>query len=241
LRWIIACGLGLLLTCGTAHAVTPAQYCAALRASPPSAGRDAALAARCQSARPKPVLRTPPPPLVVRVPSPLRPVRPPPPVRVGPAHTEELVWQGALLTPNNIAGFRDYLDRYPSGTFAALARSNLQRLLPSDGGAADWAKGNNYLNGVGGLAQNYALALQWFRRAADEGSAKAMTDLGYMYEYGKGVAQDVAQAAQWYRWGADGGDAIGMKNLANMYEAGRGVAKDAAQAAYWREKAAAAK
>ena len=40
---------------------------------------------------------------------------------------EALSWQGALLA-NSASGFNDYLKRYPAGSYAALARANLDRL-----------------------------------------------------------------------------------------------------------------
>ena len=55
-----------------------------------------------------------------------------------------------------------------------------------------------YANGQG-VRQDYAQAVQWYRRAAEQGHAQAQVLLGVMYENGQGVRQDYAQAAQWYR------------------------------------------
>jgi hypothetical protein len=30
-------------------------------------------------------------------------------------------------------------------------------------------------------------AIAWYRRAADQGNARAQTDLGFVYEFGQGV------------------------------------------------------
>ena len=49
---------------------------------------------------------------------------------------------------------------------------------------------------------NYAKALEWFQRAADQGDAKAQDRIGLMYYSGKGVPQDFAQAAHWYQLAA---------------------------------------
>jgi TPR repeat protein len=82
-------------------------------------------------------------------------------------------------------------------------------------------------------------AVEWFRKAADQGHARAQGNLGWMYERGRGVAQDDVQAVEWYCKAADQGDAPGQCNLGWMYERGRGVvAKDDVQAAKWYCKAA---
>ena len=55
-----------------------------------------------------------------------------------------------------------------------------------------------YENGQG-VAQNYAEAVKWYRKAAEQGYAEAQFNLGVMYETGEGVAQDYAEALKWYR------------------------------------------
>jgi hypothetical protein len=45
--------------------------------------------------------------------------------------------------------------------------------------------------------------MQQYRRAADQGIAKATYNLGRMYEEGRGVPQDHTEALQWYRRAAD--------------------------------------
>jgi uncharacterized protein len=66
----------------------------------------------------------------------------------------------------------------------------------------------------------------------------AQTNLGVMFENGRGVEKDPAQAAQWYRRAADKGNAQAQFNLGDLYEAGRGVDKDLNQALDWFRKAA---
>lgn len=43
-----------------------------------------------------------------------------------------------------------------------------------------------HANGKGGVEQNYATALEWFRKAVDHGSEMAKTNLDWMYEQGHG-------------------------------------------------------
>lgn len=57
--------------------------------------------------------------------------------------------------------------------------------------------------GVGyGVAQDYAQAAAWYRKAADQGHAGAPFPLGVMYEVGRGVPQDYVEAHKWYDLGA---------------------------------------
>ena len=89
-----------------------------------------------------------------------------------------------------------------------------------------------YLNGEG-VPQDYSKAVQWFRKAADQGDAGAQTNLGVMYNQGKGVPQDYAQAMQWYRKAADQGNAWAQSNLGGMYDEGQGVPQDYAKSVQW--------
>ncbi|HAT30846.1 MAG TPA: hypothetical protein DCW29_08355, partial [Janthinobacterium sp.] len=50
-----------------------------------------------------------------------------------------------------------------------------------------------------GIAQDSALAMHWFSKAAEQGDAGAQNNLGMMYDNGKGVPQDFQQAIAWYR------------------------------------------
>ncbi len=81
-------------------------------------------------------------------------------------------------------------------------------------------------------------AVEWFRKAAEQGHANAQYNLGVMYEEGLGVVEDDAQAAGWYRRAAANGDAHAQYALAGLYAEGRGLEKDEAQAAVWHRKVA---
>jgi TPR repeat protein len=80
---------------------------------------------------------------------------------------------------------------------------------------------------------NPAAALPWLRKAADQGSARALNNLGVAYENGLGVKRDFAQAAKWYRAAATRGDAQGQANLGQLYRYGQGVDKDLVEAFVW--------
>jgi uncharacterized protein len=99
--------------------------------------------------------------------------------------------------------------------------------------AVEAASGSARLQYQLGRALDYAgrieEAAQWYRRAADAGSAVARTALGNMYEWGDGVPQDDAQAVALYR-SAMPDDPWSFASLAYLTEQGRGVPQDYAEA-----------
>ena len=64
--------------------------------------------------------------------------------------------------------------------------------------------GSIYLQGLG-VAQDYAEAVTWYRKAAEQGYAAAQNNLGSMYLNGRGVGQDDAEAVSWFRKAAEQG------------------------------------
>jgi TPR repeat protein len=124
---------------------------------------------------------------------------------------------------------------------SVLARANLAQIkaLANTGDARaqtlvaiafDW--------GRGGEAQDFAQAMTWYRKAADQGNAWAQNSVGALYHNGQGVKQDYAQAMTWYRKAADQGDATAQANIGVLYDNGLGVKQDYAQAMTWYRKAA---
>ena len=91
-----------------------------------------------------------------------------------------------------------------------------------------------------GVPQDYAEAVKWYRKAAEQGLQIAQTNLGVMYGQGHGVPQDYAEAVKWYRKAAEQGNALGQHVLGVMYDQGRGVPQDYVQAHKWLNLAVAA-
>jgi Sel1 repeat len=85
---------------------------------------------------------------------------------------------------------------------------------------------------------NYPAAMKAFRIAADQGNARAMANLGWIYENGFGIDRDYAQAMIWYLKAVDHGDVIANWNIARLYENGWGVSRDLVLARSWYQKAA---
>lgn len=91
------------------------------------------------------------------------------------------------------------------GEYVAFDRANYQTALKvwmdsamaGDADAMNYV-GEIYLKGLG-TDPDYALAMAWFKKAADKGNDRARINLGYMYEEGLGVAKDEVQALNLYR------------------------------------------
>jgi hypothetical protein len=65
------------------------------------------------------------------------------------------------------------------------------------------------------VPQNYAEAVKWYRKAADQGLAGAQNMLGFMYDLGHGVPQNYVRAHMWFNLAAAQGnqDAAGVRDL----------------------------
>ena len=58
--------------------------------------------------------------------------------------------------------------------------------------------GRAYEGGDGGLAKNDRKAMEWFRKAAEQGDSKAQLAVARGYRYGSGVAKDERRAKELY-------------------------------------------
>ena len=86
-------------------------------------------------------------------------------------------------------------------------------------------------------APDYAQALKWFRRAADQGNVQGEDLLGIMYSQGRGVTQDFAEAARWYLLAAKQGNVHAQLQLADLYRRGVGVPRDLNESNQWTKLA----
>jgi TPR repeat protein len=76
---------------------------------------------------------------------------------------------------------------------------------------AQYNVGVMYEDGVG-VAQDYKVAVKWYRLAAEQGYANAQGNLGAMYANGKGVPKDNVMAHMWLIIGASNGSPSAPKN-----------------------------
>jgi TPR repeat protein len=115
-----------------------------------------------------------------------------------------------------------------SAQFLAKLEAKLIRIAAARGEAeAQNNLGVMYANGRG-VPQDYAEAVSWFRKAAEQGHAS-----------GRGVPQDYAEAVSWFRKAAEQGHASAQHNLGSMYLNGVGVRQDFDQSYAWFNLAAA--
>jgi TPR repeat protein len=63
------------------------------------------------------------------------------------------------------------------------------------------------------VLKDYKQAVYWYQKAADQGDAKAQSNLGIAYAIGKGVLKDYKQAVYWYQKAADQGYAEAQSSL----------------------------
>ncbi|MEP6828628.1 MAG: tetratricopeptide repeat protein [Aestuariivirga sp.] len=86
--------------------------------------------------------------------------------------------------------------------------------------------------------KDFAEALKWYRKAADQGYSDGMLNVGVVYSLGEGVPHDDAIAVEWYRRAAELGNSGGQSELGFAYKDGVGVAQDFVQAYMWYNVAA---
>ena len=91
-----------------------------------------------------------------------------------------------------------------------------------------------------GVSQDYAEALKWYRKAAEQGHSIAQYNVGVLYYRAVGTHQDLAEAARWWHKAAVQGNAEAQLSLGALYYAGGGVLKDETEALAWFMLSAAA-
>lgn len=88
------------------------------------------------------------------------------------------------------------------------------------------ALGCGYEYGGGCYEKNISKALEWYRKAADQGNVSAQYKLGYIYYCGEIVEKDYSQAMYWFLKAAAQGNSEAKGWIAFMYRLGEGVTVD---------------
>lgn len=115
-----------------------------------------------------------------------------------------LLWLGCTQLPHP-----DESNKVANNSYAAAERGDAKAQFEL--GYAYWER------------KDYANALTWYRKAAEQGHAIAQLNLGVLYANGQGVAQNYDEALKLYQSAADQGLAQAQYNLGRMYERGLGV------------------
>ena len=84
-----------------------------------------------------------------------------------------------------------------------------------------------------GVPKDPAVALEWHRKAADQGHPTAQVRLAMRYADGQGVKKDPAEALRLFVLAAAQGQPKAQLELGLAYRDGRGVPKDLVQAEAW--------
>jgi TPR repeat protein len=125
----------------------------------------------------------------------------------------------------------------PTGKISELINADLYPSLPPDvareRAQGKWVPPN-------GEAPDYPEALKLFLLAANQGDARSMANVGWIYENGLGLPQrDCTKAMEWYKKAVAGGDTIALWNIGRIYDLGCNEFKqDFHEARLWYQKAA---
>ena len=68
--------------------------------------------------------------------------------------------------------------------------------------------------------------MEWYFKAAEQGSADGQCRVGLMYSPGYGVPQDLKVAMEWFLNAAEQRNLEAMNNIGMMYRAGNGATQD---------------
>ncbi len=98
-------------------------------------------------------------------------------------------------------------------TYASLSKP---REVSTESAEGLYQRGQKYASGAGG-ARDYLRAMEYYRRAAEQGHVAAQYSVGWLFEQGLGVTKDTALAKHWYRQAAEQGDAQAQTNLGVLY------------------------
>lgn len=144
-------------------------------------------------------------------------------------------FQPALATPHEHTQLAD--NDAAAAAFLHQDLATLTALATGGDAVAQNYLGTAYFLGRG-APQDYAAALIWYQKAADQNLADAQFVLGMMYADGRGVPQNYVTAASLLRKAADQGHAFAQDSLGRWYERGDGVPQSYVDAVNWYRKAA---
>ncbi len=136
---------------------------------------------------------------------------------------------GDMRSQLNMAVISQALRDYPQALHWA-------RLVADRSPEARFVLGQLFANGQG-VMQDYAEALTWFQRAANEDHAASQAALGMMFLQGQGVAANPLTARQWLLKAARQNDGRAQYYLGEMNEKGVLAERDPLQALAWYDLA----
>ena len=103
---------------------------------------------------------------------------------------------------------------------------------------AQYALGEIYERGIGGLNKDLTTAMSWYKKSADQGYVIAQTNLAALFTNEQVIVKDDQQSFFWYQKAAMAGDKLAMVSTASCCQHGIGVNKEIVQAINWYKKSA---
>jgi len=113
------------------------------------------------------------------------------------------------------ADFNDGVVALMTGKYKEALATFVPLSEMSDHAYAQYFLARMYASGQG-VTRNYAVAAQWYRRAAKKGVMDAQYRLGQLYEIGEGVPKDGEYAFGWYSVAAHLGHERGIAGIKSM-------------------------
>ena len=159
-----------------------------------------------------------------------------------PQATEVAFWNTVNLS-GDVRQDQMYLDRYPQGQFAPIARMRVRDSIGREARTALEAISQRAWN-VDPLNSLFfrviaATSMGELQKAAEAGDSRAQVMMGFARTYAAGgLDRDGPAALRWYAMAADQNEARGMLGVGFIHQQGLGVPKDAAEALRWHRKAA---
>lgn len=103
---------------------------------------------------------------------------------------------------------------FSSAAFAAPSDSVMLKRANRGDAEAQRIMGKRLFFGLNGTPVKRKIAIQWFKKAAEQGDAQALCILGELYESGTNVKQDPERALDYYQQAAEAGSYKAKKKLA---------------------------
>jgi hypothetical protein len=97
---------------------------------------------------------------------------------------------------------------------------------------SQWGLGSHYYLGTG-VPQDFAMAMRWYKKAANQNFYLAYYSIGGLYADGEGVLQDYTEAVKWYQKAAYMGHPSAQHDLGKCFAEGKGVTQNFSEAYVW--------
>ncbi|HBF34143.1 TPA: hypothetical protein DDW35_06230 [Candidatus Sumerlaeota bacterium] len=99
--------------------------------------------------------------------------------------------------------------------FKVSALPEIQKSATADNAEAQYQMGICYDQGYG-VRKDFAQAVKWYTRAAEQGHADAQCALGLCHANGKGVSSDLVKAYMWLSLSAAGNVQVGAEHCKRL-------------------------